>query len=696
MQLLARVFGPTRLLMGRLRYAQKFILLAVVLLAPLSYVAHAYMGQQGLQIAFSSKERVGVAYIAPLDALLGRLAEARAAVGGRSPVDSSSVADAAARVDAVAPLGAELGVAPEWSALKARIATLPSSGSRRGAFTAYTAATTALQKLIVDAGNNSNLILDPDLDTFYLMDAFVNKLPLLVDTAGQSGDLIAADGNSTATRIELAVDKGVLTSNGTALDAGFQTAFQNTQDRTLSTTLGPKLAALDRAAKQVERRLGAAVAGRTATTGSTAGAVSAGSALAAAAAPRLDGLIAVRIGKLVAKERMVEWLSALAALLAAYLFVGFYLTVRVALGRVREAVVGIAGGDLDQDLDFGTRDEVGRLEPDFRAMLDYLGDAADAAGLIADGDLTVNVAPRGPRDRLGHALVGMIDGLRRTISDISSTADRVAVASQEMAATSEDAGRAVTEIAHAVGEVAAGAERQVRLVDDARRSGDEAAAVAERARTVVEEGFAAAEKASEAMQSVRESSVQASAAMQALGENSEAITSIVETITGIAGQTNLLALNAAIEAARAGEHGRGFAVVAEEVRKLAEDSERAAASITELIVSSHDETRRAVAVFEDGAGRTDQGVIVVEQTRQAFERIGEAVSDVDERMRQIVAATSDVAAVAEQSSASAEEVSASTQETSASTQQITAAAHELAHRAEELGGLISRFRTVAV
>ena len=64
-----------------------------------------------------------------------------------------------------------------------------------------------------------------------------------------------------------------------------------------------------------------------------------------------------------------------------------------------------------------------------------------------------------------------------------------------------------------------------------------------------------------------------------LGARSEQIGGIVETITGIAEQTNLLALNAAIEAARAGEQGRGFAVVAEEVRKLAEESQRAAASI---------------------------------------------------------------------------------------------------------------------
>ena len=68
-----------------------------------------------------------------------------------------------------------------------------------------------------------------------------------------------------------------------------------------------------------------------------------------------------------------------------------------------------------------------------------------------------------------------------------------------------------------------------------------------------------------------------------LPTRSQEIGQIVETISGIAEQTNLLALNAAIEAARAGEQGRGFAVVAEEVRKLAEDSQRAAAQISKLI-----------------------------------------------------------------------------------------------------------------
>jgi len=559
---LRRLFGPTTFVMGRLTYARKFVLLAVVLLAPLVYVGNAFVGQQGSQIAFSSKERVGVAYIAPLDELLGRLVETRAAVATGAPADKARVTDAVAAVDAVAQQGSTLGVGSEWTSLKSSIALLPVHGSPARAFSAYTAATAALQKLIVDAGNNSNLILDPDLDTFYLMDAFVNKLPLLVDTAGQSGDLIAAKGNSTATRIALAVDKGVITSNTSALDAGFLTAFQNTAYPTLRSGIAQTLGAFDGAAVRAERRMSAVVAARAKTTGSSAGAVAAGTALAATVGPRLDRLIAVRIGKLEAKKRFVEELSVLAALLAAYLFVGFYLSVRGALARMRSAVVGIAGGELDQQLDFGTRDEVGDLGGDFRMMLDYLEEAARTAGSIADGDLTVSVEPRGAGDRLGHALAGMIDGLRRTISDISQAAGRVAVASKDMADTSTEAGRAVDEIANAMGEVATGAERQVQLVDDARRSSTESAEVAARARQAVEEGFAAAEKASLAMQSVRESSLEATATIEALGDHSQAITSIVETISGIAGQTNLLALNAAIEAARAGEQGRGFAVVA--------------------------------------------------------------------------------------------------------------------------------------
>jgi methyl-accepting chemotaxis protein len=208
---------------------------------------------------------------------------------------------------------------------------------------------------------------------------------------------------------------------------------------------------------------------------------------------------------------------------------------------------------------------------------------------------------------------------------------------------------------------------------------------------VAEQGVTAAGHATDAIRQVAESSANVGTAMEGLADKSAQIGGIVATIGGIAEQTNLLALNAAIEAARAGESGRGFAVVAEEVRKLAEESQQAAAAIGGLIEQVQTETQRAVEVVEAGAQRSDEGAAVVEQARAAFERISESVSAMSAHIGEIATATGEVASVAEESSASAEQVSASTQETSASTQQIAASAQQLATTAVELERLVGRF-----
>jgi methyl-accepting chemotaxis protein len=184
-------------------------------------------------------------------------------------------------------------------------------------------------------------------------------------------------------------------------------------------------------------------------------------------------------------------------------------------------------------------------------------------------------------------------------------------------------------------------------------------------------------------------------AIGSLAAKSEQIGGIVETITGVSDQTNLLALNAAIEAARAGEQGRGFAVVAEEVRKLAEESQQAAATISRLIAEIQAETARTVDVVADGARRSQDSAAVVDQARDAFLQIGQTISDIAGRVQQIADASGDIAAVAEQSSATTEQVSASTEQTSASTEQIAASAQELAGTAEALAQLVARFKVAA-
>jgi methyl-accepting chemotaxis protein len=119
--------------------------------------------------------------------------------------------------------------------------------------------------------------------------------------------------------------------------------------------------------------------------------------------------------------------------------------------------------------------------------------------------------------------------------------------------------------------------------------------------------------------------------MEALGKQSLLISTIVQTIGGIAQQTNLLALNAAIEAARAGEQGRGFAVVADEVRQLAGRTSTA----TEEIVAVVQQNQKLVddVVKDMGSTRTqaEQGLSLANQA-------GSVIVEIQEGARQVVGA----------------------------------------------------------
>ena len=435
------VFRPASLLMERLRYLGKFLLIGLVMLAPLAYVGKAYLDQQGAQIGFSAKERVGVTYITPLSRVLVLTAEMRAqaidAAAGTPGAQArlatlrESLAPAVRQMNAVdGDVGGTLATTKEWQSLRQRLGKLPAgTGSQPAAVLAtYNAATAAVQHLIVTAGNNSNLILDPDLDSFYLMDSMVNRIPALLDQAGAATGLeiaAAGDGSTSKSAVEFAVEKGGIASTLDLNKANMQTAFANTKDASVKRVIAPHLAASNRAAGAVVAQLGRAGDGRVdASDASTAGAqaVSAAAALQSAVAPRLDALLATRIGRLESARSRVEVVAVLALLIALYLFVGFYRSTVDALGRITGAARRVALGQIDMRIETSARDEVGDVLREFDAVIPYLQDTASAARAIASGDVSVEVAPRGEGDVLGAALLDMVTNLRM----MAQAADRIA------------------------------------------------------------------------------------------------------------------------------------------------------------------------------------------------------------------------------------------------------------------------------
>ena len=139
--------------------------------------------------------------------------------------------------------------------------------------------------------------------------------------------------------------------------------------------------------------------------------------------------------------------------------------------------------------------------------------------------------------------------------------------------------------------------------------------------------------------------------LQELVENSNKISEFIGDITSIADQTNLLALNAAIEAARAGEAGRGFAVVAESVRKLAEESSRAAENVRGLIETLQTSVRETKTSSDETAVLLDE---TTEKANGAQDSLAEAIGQIDKANDRI----QNIAAVAQEQAASSREIAA--------------------------------------
>lgn len=349
-------------------------------------------------------------------------------------------------------------------------------------------------------------------------------------------------------------------------------------------------------------------------------------------------------------------------------------------------------------------------------------DISSVASQIASGHIVAPAVTYTGRDeirQLVEAFRVMAENIRQLIRQTGEAADATAMSADHLAASSKQSAEASGQIALSAGEVAAGSETQRQAVDEATLLVQSISDKLQHIVSVVDEvvnnsqGTAKAAKdgntkielAVRQMNAIEETVANLAEVVGQMGEQSDKIGQIIDTISGIAKQTNLLALNAAIESARAGEHGRGFAVVAEEVKKLAEQSELAAAQIAELIMAMQSSSGNAVVAMSEGSKQVQSGseavrdagvafgdiVSLIETTKSGIGSVAEDVQQMASHGAQIAGQMKNIDRISRENAAHVQSVSAATEEQSASLEEIAVASQELQTMSEKVRALTRKF-----
>ena len=643
-------WSPGVRLMRQLNFAKKALVITCFFLLPVILLGHFYLSGQRDQIAFSTAEREGVValrhFLPMYSGILKMRSASSAAVDGfKAAVHYKAGRDQTEHAIAefekyLEASGDPIGLSADYdkfkSAWTAYVSLNTNVGDAAGS-SAFSSMLAQVVTLLTSIGDKSNLVLDPDVDSFYMINTMVLTMPQMMDDMAQmwgwstyflasaktmQKEISSKDMNRYAAWL---AGSEVGMKQSKAFLSRTYSANPDVESR-LDMTVFDELALFVKLAKDPESLVAqdALSAEKFYETGSVA--LSRLMSFYDQGLPVLDTLLEARIRTIQTRVYFISIAVFLALLTAAYFFYCFVLVTHHGLQLIRHHLAEIASGDL-------------RKPPAAPLGTD------EAAQVIADLITCYD------------ALYALIRKVRHSARALHSASEEIASASVDLSSRTEEAGATL--------------EQQASSMSDISSTVKATAERALMAATFANDNAHVAEKGGQVFQDVVHT-------MRDIQASSTQIGDIVGTIDGLAFQTNILALNAAVEAARAGESGRGFAVVATEVRSLAQRSATAARQIRALIEASVQKVQDGTKVVAD-AGQSMTEVVI--NARQINTFLGEISSAAQEQAQDVM-----------QVGQAIQELDNNTQQNAALVEETTAAAGALKAQAEALQEEISNFR----
>lgn len=317
----------------------------------------------------------------------------------------------------------------------------------------------------------------------------------------------------------------------------------------------------------------------------------------------------------------------------------FYLIFRSIVSPLSSATDNIkklAKGDTDITVSVSSGGEIGVLERAMEEMIDSSVKMGGALKHIAQGDLSIEVAPRSDRDILGKSLTLMLSHLQMMIGKIQEGINTLASSCQETMTSVSQLSAGAAETATAVTETTTTIEELKQTSIVAAEKAKDVLQNAEQTNTTVQESEKTVYATIQDMKQIQERMQIISDSILKLSEKSLAIGEVMNTVNDIAEQSNTLAVNAAIEATKAGEQGRGFGIVAQEIRSLAEQSKGATVQVRALLNEIQAATNAAVLATEQGSKAVIKGVEQSTSINTAIKTLGEKMTGVTQAANQIV------------------------------------------------------------